>query len=176
MFDHSKSRPEANVYFYKPLRSFITNHRLFKDCSDQTPYKGQISQRRVALCNLLLSTVIMLFNKSSTRLLLAFFSWCLHQIHLGLRLLLYPVEYFLDHFVIKDQKTALVICRLIPGDCPFARTLSLPGGKQLRIPPLCKINPLYDSLMSLRFRALSWLAERGKEENVDSILNSPVHG
>lgn len=118
----------------------------------------------------------MLFNDSSTRPLLAFFVWILNQLHVGLRLILYPFEQFLDNFAIKDRKTALMVCQLIPGECPFARTLSLPGGRLLRIPPLCKINPLYDSLISLRFRALNWLAEWGEAGDVESILNSPVHG
>ncbi|MCS6815305.1 MAG: Mo-dependent nitrogenase C-terminal domain-containing protein, partial [Cyanobacteria bacterium] len=52
------------------------------------------------------------------------------------------------------------ICQWIPAQCPFARTISWQGRTLLVIPPLCKLNPFYDELMGLRFRALSYLAEQ----------------
>lgn len=33
----------------------------------------------------------------------------------------------------------------------------------MHIPPMCKLNPLYDQVAGLRFRALSFLAERGED-------------
>jgi hypothetical protein len=60
---------------------------------------------------------------------------------------------------IKTVKIALLICKLIPSSCPFARTIKVFGKTLLVIPPLCHLNPLYEELMGLRFRALSFLSE-----------------
>ncbi len=51
------------------------------------------------------------------------------------------------------------ICRFIPAQCPFARTISVFGRPLLTIPPLCKLNPFYEEMMLLRFRALSYLSD-----------------
>jgi hypothetical protein len=59
---------------------------------------------------------------------------------------------------IDNVETAKLLCRSIPGQCPFAREIRLFNRTILRIPPLCKLNPFYDQLMVLRFRALSYLA------------------
>lgn len=53
---------------------------------------------------------------------------------------------------------ARLLCRVIPEACPFARDISW-FGRTLHIPPLCKLNPLYDYLMYCRWRALIFLAE-----------------
>lgn len=50
------------------------------------------------------------------------------------------------------------ICRLIPNHCPFERDITFLG-RTHHIPALCQINPLYPELMSLRWRALTLLAE-----------------
>ncbi|MDY7024694.1 MAG: Mo-dependent nitrogenase C-terminal domain-containing protein, partial [Cyanobacteriota bacterium] len=34
----------------------------------------------------------------------------------------------------------------------------------IHIPPLCKLNPVYDELISLRFRALCYLADECGED------------
>jgi hypothetical protein len=34
------------------------------------------------------------------------------------------------------------------------------------IPPLCKLNPLYNELVALRFRALNFLVETGEDISV----------
>jgi hypothetical protein len=52
-----------------------------------------------------------------------------------------------------------MICQVIPSNCPFERTITLSGRTILRIPPLCKLNPLYEELVALRFRALCYLAD-----------------
>jgi hypothetical protein len=65
---------------------------------------------------------------------------------------------WLDRFEIDNPRTAHVICKLIPSACPFERTVSL-FHSTFHIPALCKLNPLYNQLMSLRFRALSYLDE-----------------
>ena len=64
----------------------------------------------------------------------------------------------------EDRARAVLICNLIPAQCPFARDISLFGQTLFTIPPLCKINPVYDELMELRFRALSYLADQCGED------------
>jgi tellurite resistance protein len=70
-----------------------------------------------------------------------------------------PVKDWLDGMAIHDPKLAHILCKLIPAQCPFERDVNLFGRKILHIPPLCKINPLYEQLVGLRFRALSYLAD-----------------
>lgn len=78
--------------------------------------------------------------------------------------ILHPIRQFLDNIDVSDRQFAQLVCRLIPSQCPFARDIKVFGKTVLHIPPLCKINPLYDQLMSLRFRALSYLADRCGED------------
>ncbi|MCS7226670.1 MAG: TerB family tellurite resistance protein [Gloeomargarita sp. SKYB31] len=78
--------------------------------------------------------------------------------------LLDPVRRWLDQMEIHDPKVARFLCRMIPAQCPFERDVVLFGRKIVHIPPLCKLNPLYEQLVGLRFRALAFLAEQG--ENV----------
>ncbi len=59
---------------------------------------------------------------------------------------------------IRNRAVATWISQLIPAQCPFARRISV-FGLSFRIPPLCKLNPFYDQLMSLRFQALCVLEE-----------------
>lgn len=77
--------------------------------------------------------------------------------------LLLPLRKWLNNLEINNYSVANRICKLIPSQCPFARTIKVWGKTLLTIPPLCKINPVYDELMSLRFRALSYLAESGED-------------
>lgn len=65
---------------------------------------------------------------------------------------------------VRDAKLARLLCRLIPARCPFERTVQLFGHTLLQIPPLCKLNPFYEQLMVLRFRALSFLADTCGED------------
>jgi hypothetical protein len=48
---------------------------------------------------------------------------------------------------------------MIPAQCPFERDINLFGRKIAHIPPLCKLNPLYEQFVGLRFRSLSYLAD-----------------
>jgi hypothetical protein len=73
--------------------------------------------------------------------------------------LLRQVRQWLEAIEIHDAKVAILLCQLIPASCPFARRIQLFGHTVIQIPPLCKINPLYEQLMGLRFRALSYLAD-----------------
>ncbi|MFQ3626394.1 MAG: Mo-dependent nitrogenase C-terminal domain-containing protein [Cyanobacteriota bacterium] len=59
---------------------------------------------------------------------------------------------------VNNRRFAHLICRLIPCCCPFERDLLL-FGRMVHIPALCKLNPLYDELVGLRFRALTYLAD-----------------
>ncbi len=72
---------------------------------------------------------------------------------------LHPVRDWLDQMEIHDPKVARFLCKLIPSQCPFERDINLFGRRVAHIPPLCKLNPLYEQLVSLRFRALSYLAD-----------------
>ncbi len=78
--------------------------------------------------------------------------------------LLDPVRQWLDGLEVKDAKVARFLCRLIPPQCPFERDITLFGRKIIHIPPLCKLNPLYDQLVGLRFRALTYLADECGED------------
>jgi len=75
-----------------------------------------------------------------------------------------PVQQWLDNLEIENRQTARRIVNLIPAQCPFARTISIRGRAILSIPPLCKLNPVYEQLVSLRFRALCFLADRCGED------------
>ncbi|MEA5536248.1 Mo-dependent nitrogenase C-terminal domain-containing protein [Crocosphaera sp. XPORK-15E] len=65
---------------------------------------------------------------------------------------------------ISDRAFAHRLCRLIPSQCPFEREIKFFGYVLVSIPPLCKLNPLYDDLMMLRFRALCYLADEWNED------------
>jgi len=78
--------------------------------------------------------------------------------------LLKPLRNWIDKMEIKTAKKAHRICKLIPAQCPFARKIQIFGRTLITIPPLCKINPVYDELMMLRFRAISYLAEEWGED------------
>lgn len=70
-----------------------------------------------------------------------------------------PVKHWLDDWEVHDPKVARFVCKMIPPQCPFERDVKLFGRKIVHIPPMCQINPLYEQLVGLRFRALSYLAD-----------------
>ena len=74
-------------------------------------------------------------------------------------MVLQQVRTSLDSIEIRDAEFARMLCKIIPSQCPFARDIQLFGRSLFRIPPLCKINPLYEQLMGLRFRSLVFLAD-----------------
>ncbi len=82
---------------------------------------------------------------------------------------LQPVRQWLDRMQVQDPQVARFLCRLIPSQCPFERDVVLFGKKIVHIPPMCKINPLYEQLVGLRFRALSYLAD-DRGEDVSAYL------
>lgn len=77
---------------------------------------------------------------------------------------LQPLQEWLDHLEVHDPRLARFLCKMIPPQCPFERDVTLFGKKVIHIPPMCKINPLYDQLVGLRFRALTYLADECKED------------
>jgi hypothetical protein len=78
--------------------------------------------------------------------------------------LLHPIRDWLDGFDVRNVKTAHRIAKLIPAQCPFERDVKLLGRTLGHIPPLCKLNPFYEQLVTLRFRALCYLADECGED------------
>ncbi len=70
-----------------------------------------------------------------------------------------PLRKWLDRIEINNPKLARFLCKLIPSQCPFERDISFFGHVLFHIPPMCKLNPLYNELIDLRFRALCYLAD-----------------
>ena len=78
--------------------------------------------------------------------------------------LLHPVKDWLDDMEIQDSRLAHFICKVIPPQCPFERDINLFGRTVAHIPPLCKLNPLYEQFVGLRFRSLTYLADDCEED------------
>lgn len=77
---------------------------------------------------------------------------------------LQPIRSWIDGLEVRNVKTARRIAKLIPAQCPFERDVTLLGRTVAHIPPLCKLNPLYDQFVTLRFRALCYLADECGED------------
>ncbi len=73
--------------------------------------------------------------------------------------LLAPVRQWLDKIEVKEAGFAHFLCKQIPSQCPFERHVQFKGFTLLYIPPLCKLNPVYNEVVALRFRALCYLAD-----------------
>lgn len=71
----------------------------------------------------------------------------------------YPLRRWVDAVEVNNPKWAHFFCTYIPCCCPFERDVTLFGRVLFHIPALCKLNPLYDEFIGLRFRALSYLAD-----------------
>lgn len=78
--------------------------------------------------------------------------------------ILQTLRQWIENLEIDEERLARRIVKLIPATCPFAREVRLFDRIVLRIPALCKLNPLYEQLMTLRFRALCFLAEQCGED------------
>ncbi|MDG2615346.1 Mo-dependent nitrogenase C-terminal domain-containing protein [Thermoleptolyngbya sichuanensis XZ-Cy5] len=72
---------------------------------------------------------------------------------------LQPLRQWLNNIEISSEAQARRICQAIPARCPFEREVRVLGKTILRIPPLCKLNPVYEEVVALRFRALCYLAD-----------------
>ncbi len=73
--------------------------------------------------------------------------------------ILAPMRSRLDQIQITDRDTAHLLCKLIPAQCPFERDIQLFGRTVAHIPPMCKLNPLCDQFVGLRFRSLCYLVD-----------------
>jgi hypothetical protein len=78
--------------------------------------------------------------------------------------LLEPLRQRLDSLEIQNRKLAKFIARMIPAQCPFERDIIVFGRKIAHIPPMCKLNPLYNEFVGLRFRALCYLVDQCGED------------
>jgi hypothetical protein len=86
------------------------------------------------------------------------------QVHNSISQELNSLRQWLDAVEIQNATIAHLICQIVPTQCPFARDISLFGRTIFSIPPLCKINPFYEEIVSLRFRALCYLADGCQED------------
>lgn len=75
-----------------------------------------------------------------------------------------PLRNWLDGLTIQDPAFAHWLCRTIPSQCPFERDIVVFGRTLFHIPPLCKLNPFYEQVVGLRFRALCFLADECGED------------
>jgi Mo-dependent nitrogenase C-terminus len=75
---------------------------------------------------------------------------------------LQSIRQWIDQLPIDNQWLASQVCAIIPAQCPFERDLTILGHSLIHIPPLCKLNPLYQELVTLRFRALCYLANEAE--------------
>ncbi|MGL4884528.1 MAG: Mo-dependent nitrogenase C-terminal domain-containing protein [Waterburya sp.] len=69
-----------------------------------------------------------------------------------------------DSIKITSPLLAHLICRVIPARCPFERKIRAFNHTVISIPPLCKLNPFYEQLIALRFKSLTYLAEKCGED------------
>jgi hypothetical protein len=104
--------------------------------------------------DLLVSSAILLQRISSLKV---------RKIARNLNLLKNMRKWF-DRIEIQNNVHAHRICRLIPAQCPFARTIKIFDRTLFSIPPLCKLNPFYNEFVALRYRALCYLADRCGED------------
>ncbi|MBW4421301.1 MAG: Mo-dependent nitrogenase C-terminal domain-containing protein [Myxacorys californica WJT36-NPBG1] len=70
----------------------------------------------------------------------------------------------IDHIEVRSNRFAHSVCKLVPAQCPFERDIKLLGKTLFHIPPLCKLNPFYEEVVGLRFRALCYLADECGED------------
>ena len=74
------------------------------------------------------------------------------------------VRQWLNNIEVNNCLFARRICELIPAQCPFAREIKLFEKTLVKVPPLCKLNPLYNEILALRFRAICYLADGCKQD------------
>ena len=79
-------------------------------------------------------------------------------------ILLKPIRQWLESFKIENYRLARWLCTIIPASCPFEREIKFCARTIIYIPPLCKLNPFYEQLVELRFKALTYLADECNED------------
>lgn len=75
-----------------------------------------------------------------------------------------PLRQRLDNTIVEDRAFAHRLCKMIPSQCPFEREVKVLGRTLLKIPPMCKLNPVYNEVIALRFRAMCYLADNCGED------------
>ncbi|MCE2696628.1 MAG: Mo-dependent nitrogenase C-terminal domain-containing protein [Nostocales cyanobacterium LE14-WE4] len=75
-----------------------------------------------------------------------------------------PVRNWLDNIQVSDSLLAHRLCKYIPAQCPFERDVKVFGKTLFHIPPMCKLNPLYEEVVGLRFKAMCYLADTCGED------------
>lgn len=75
-----------------------------------------------------------------------------------------PLRQWLETIEIHNAAIAHFLCKLIPSQCPFERDVMVFGKKLFHIPPMCKLNPFYEQVVGLRFKALCFLADECGED------------
>lgn len=78
--------------------------------------------------------------------------------------ILQSIRRWLDNVPVRDRQLAHRLCKVIPSQCPFERDVKLFRKTLFHIPPMCKLNPVYEELVGLRFRALCYLADECGED------------
>lgn len=78
--------------------------------------------------------------------------------------ILASLRHWIDNVDVQNPALAHLIARLIPSQCPFERDVNVMGRTLFHIPPMCKLNPVYDQLVGLRFRSLCYLADTCGED------------
>ncbi|MFN6531270.1 Mo-dependent nitrogenase C-terminal domain-containing protein [Nostoc sp. ChiSLP03a] len=79
-------------------------------------------------------------------------------------ILLNQIRSQLESVEIHNSNLAKLLCKIIPSNCPFERTVKVFGRTLLRIPPMCKLNPLYEQIVGLRFKCLLYLVNECGED------------
>ncbi|MBE9053509.1 Mo-dependent nitrogenase C-terminal domain-containing protein [Nostocales cyanobacterium LEGE 11386] len=78
--------------------------------------------------------------------------------------ILQPLRQKVESIQVRDRQLAHRLCKLIPAQCPFERDVKFFGKTLFHIPPMCKLNPLYEEVVGLRFRAMCFLADECGED------------
>ena len=78
--------------------------------------------------------------------------------------ILRPIRRWLDQIEVRNPQLAHRLCKFIPAQCPFERDVKFLGYTLFHIPPLCKLNPVYEEVVGLRFRAICYLADECGED------------
>jgi Mo-dependent nitrogenase C-terminus len=78
--------------------------------------------------------------------------------------ILQPLRHWIEQIQVRDRMIAHRLCKSIPSQCPFERDIKFLGKKLFHIPPMCKLNPFYDEVVGLRFKALCYLADECGED------------
>ncbi len=75
-----------------------------------------------------------------------------------------PLRNWVDNIQVSDRQLAHRLCKYIPAQCPFERDVKVFGRILFHIPPMCKLNPLYEEVVGLRFKAMCYLADTCGED------------